>query len=51
MVLTILVILLVLGFFGGATYNNGAYLGHTGIGVGGILLIILVLWMLGVVHN
>lgn len=40
-------ILVILALFGGGLYSKGPYRG-SGIGLGTVLLIILVLWLLGV---
>lgn len=43
----IILILLILALFGGGFYSKGRYRGG-GIGLGTILLIVLILWLLGV---
>ena len=51
-VIIILVVLYLLGFIGNGVYSNGnaGYYRNGGIGLGGIVLFILVLWLLGVIH-
>lgn len=51
MILILLVLLILFGFGGGIFYNDGAYRGP-GIGLGGFVLIILLVWLLfGPAHH
>jgi hypothetical protein len=47
MLLLILLIIVIVALFGGGFYAKGPYRGG-GIGLGTVLLIVLVLWLLGV---
>lgn len=49
MLVILLIVLIVIVLFGGMSYGGGQYRGP-GIGIGGLLLVILVLYLLGVFH-
>ena len=51
LLLILLIVLAVIAFGGGHTYNGGAYRRH-GFGCGGLLLLaILLFWLLGAFHG
>ena len=50
LLIVLVVLLLVFGGYSYGPWNGGATPGYAPFGIGGIILVIVVLWLLGVIH-